>query len=51
MYQSSVAHGPHSIKTVGGLYNLGNVFLKESKPTVAISLYEKVREGEGSDEV
>ena len=43
IYQSSVAHGPSSIKTVGGLFYLGNVFLKQSYPEIALSLHEQVR--------
>ncbi len=43
IYQSSVAHGPMSIQTVGGLFFLGNVFFKQScNPEVALSLHEKV---------
>lgn len=42
IYQSSVAHSPRSIQTVGGLFYLGNVFLKQSKPSVALSLHEQV---------
>jgi hypothetical protein len=42
IYQSSLASGTHSIQTVGGLYHLGDVFLKENKPLVAFSFFEEV---------
>lgn len=43
IYQSSLGSGPESIQTVGGLFHLGEVFLKENKPSVALSFFEKVR--------
>ncbi|XP_019851502.1 PREDICTED: zinc finger MYND domain-containing protein 12-like isoform X1 [Amphimedon queenslandica] len=42
IYQSSIAYGTQSIKTVGGLFQLGNIFLKEDKPVVAQSFFNEV---------
>ena len=43
IYHSSVAHGPHHLKTVGGYFHLGNVFLSENKPDVTLSLHDQVK--------
>lgn len=42
IYQSSVAHGASAVQTAGGLYHMGNVFMKEGKPIIALSFMDQV---------
>ncbi len=42
IYQSSVAYSPGAIQTSGGYFHLGQVFLREKKTDVAISLHNQV---------
>ncbi|XP_064394306.1 zinc finger MYND domain-containing protein 12-like [Halichondria panicea] len=42
IYQSSVAYNLDAIQTSGGYYHMGQVFLKEKKTDIAISLHNQV---------